>query len=869
MKKLMIGLVAASATIFAFGDLPSGTSFEAYATGGKTIAQLTDYEDDGVGTSGNRYWVYEGDTTAAIGVITNDTPNAPSRPAQFSENPNLKYLDLTASDATNVLYRAIYDVSTNESSSVTSLGGESIGNGLYLDTLVKFTPGELTSLELGDGDKIAITYVEETDDEDGDGKVLSNIVVRAGYVNGSTIDPTNYIMDAIPGFSAADWHRLTVRAINVGHEKAPVGFVVYVDGVEVTYDLAQEPGDSAYLEALANNSIVDNYLYNDTKHALIPSAVSSEDVGFDELHAVGFKGNGCVDDISFTATPPTFIQEGTAVTIAWDANVASYTVVVGEDTLIDAEAVSGAGSTNLLLDTSVATITVTAEYATGYEAGTWTVTGAGAAISGSTFTVAPGAQLDIVSMFPQFEVNGVKYGSFQGALDAAVAASKTTDPWTSVTIKALADIDEGISFTDGDIVLDLNGRTLQGTVEEFTINNSGAILTIIDSASGGTVVAPSGDASRGALYMDDGATVINGGQFDGYVITQKMDEDYGADDLTLNGGVFFDNLYDPANVDSKFYLYDYLGTDVKATYNAGYFTVGSDTPEPPAPTVVQIPTAALNLVYTGNQQTGVAAGEGYTLSGTYAATDAGNYIATATLDQDCVWSDETTAPKEINWSIAAKTDAEVVVTLESEIAEYTAQLAFPAVTATIGGDDVTGTPDWNPATISEPSAAGVTNDYTVTFTVTGGNYAGSTGTATFKVYKAAQSGGWDPKPEDIDPSATAATKYPELAETELATANAQKLTAWAEENKVDFAAVKASADTYVDAYLLNCAPDEVGAAKADFKATITVNADGTVTVTAPGDYNVTPTIQGKASLSDSEWHAKTDGDQFFRAVLSL
>ena len=164
------------------------------------------------------------------------------------------------------------------------------------------------------------------------------------------------------------------------------------------------------------------------------------------------------------------------------------------------------------------------------------------------------------------------------------------------------------------------------------------------------------------------------------------------------------------------------------------------------PTVVQIPTAATGLVYDGTEQTGVAAGTGYTLTGNI-ATNAGNYTATATLEPGDVWSDTTTAAKSIDWSIAAKTDATVVVALTADIAEYSAQLEFPAATATIGDVAVAGNTAWDPATISEPEA-GATNTYTVTFTVTTANYAGSTGTATFKVFKTAGGGsnwpaGWN------------------------------------------------------------------------------------------------------------------------------
>ena len=66
-----------------------------------------------------------------------------------------------------------------------------------------------------------------------------------------------------------------------------------------------------------------------------------------------------------------------------------------------------------------------------------------------------------------------------------------------------------------------------------------------------------------------------------------------------------------------------------------------------------VPTAAENLVYNGETQTGVPAGEGYTLTGN-TATDAGTYTATATLEDGYVWSDGSTEPKTIEWSIGKK-----------------------------------------------------------------------------------------------------------------------------------------------------------------------------------------------------------------------
>ena len=75
---------------------------------------------------------------------------------------------------------------------------------------------------------------------------------------------------------------------------------------------------------------------------------------------------------------------------------------------------------------------------------------------------------------------------------------------------------------------------------------------------------------------------------------------------------------------------------------------------------IGIPQAVTGLVYDGSEQTGVEDGEGYTLSGTTKATNAGSYTATATLTDtaNTCWSDNSTEAKTIEWSIA-KADPEV------------------------------------------------------------------------------------------------------------------------------------------------------------------------------------------------------------------
>ena len=75
--------------------------------------------------------------------------------------------------------------------------------------------------------------------------------------------------------------------------------------------------------------------------------------------------------------------------------------------------------------------------------------------------------------------------------------------------------------------------------------------------------------------------------------------------------------------------------------------------ERPDGTIIDIPEG-IEEEYKNTEYTGVASGEGYTLSGTVKATDAGEYTATATLNDGYVWSDGTYEAKEINWKITPR-----------------------------------------------------------------------------------------------------------------------------------------------------------------------------------------------------------------------
>lgn len=103
--------------------------------------------------------------------------------------------------------------------------------------------------------------------------------------------------------------------------------------------------------------------------------------------------------------------------------------------------------------------------------------------------------------------------------------------------------------------------------------------------------------------------------------------------------------------------YTESGNDIVASCT---LTVGDVTPGE-----VPIPTAVGGLKWTGKEQIGVREGLGYTLTGNK-GTNAGSYTATATLATGYQWSDGSTIPKTITWTIdkadgpAAPTDLQGV-----------------------------------------------------------------------------------------------------------------------------------------------------------------------------------------------------------------
>ena len=150
--------------------------------------------------------------------------------------------------------------------------------------------------------------------------------------------------------------------------------------------------------------------------------------------------------------------------------------------------------------------------------------------------------------------------------------------------------------------------------------------------------------------------------------------------------------------------------------------------------IVAIPSN-LGYVYRGTQIVGVPSSPYYTLSGTIAATNTGNYTATATLKDNCIWSDGTYGPKAITWKISQAFF--VSVTLENDTFDYTGSRITPTIKKILGSPTSPKT-EGTDYTVSIPYSV---NPGTYTVEVRGkGNFIGLV-KATYTIKEAAATPG--------------------------------------------------------------------------------------------------------------------------------
>ena len=346
MRKLMLAtaLVASAA---AFADPINAISFEGYtADTGVTVGNKGDTPDAQTGSNaayfcytdgdqdGSTVKAYGGENLAAPGIV---------RPTYFADANNAKYLELSTEGG--ILWRSINTIASTTVGETTTYGlGDPtnvVSTGLYLDTLVQFTPTEDGNAPTTESDdKLAIWL-----NVDSSGSTpVTNIMVRAAYVEdtGSVVcTPTNFSAscgkDIVPG----QWYRVTIKAIaditKAGAdnaENAILGFQIYIDGNPVvatdatfaaTYISTAIDADFGWIPVGDTTTIP--LLQGKT---VFPSLKGLSRTA--TLAGIGFKGSGALDDIVWTEEEPSFEAAGIDFTLTWPTGVTpvSYTIDGGE-----------------------------------------------------------------------------------------------------------------------------------------------------------------------------------------------------------------------------------------------------------------------------------------------------------------------------------------------------------------------------------------------------------------------------------------------------------------------------------------------------------------------------------------------------------
>lgn len=351
MKKLLITTLAAvsvglcaNAETAAFAE--NGVSFEESGVpdAGQSLFSIktVDGQEKYVVTSG---WWDTGASTEDLFTVTNVSGvTYPSRPQMWDGKANTKAL---AIDTTVPLMR-----------NADGLNGaaQDINTPIFFDSVVQFTATDAATAPAADDKLVVWLYASEGVDADnpgifGETKAITNLVVTAGYYEGSTLLTTNYLTNV--AIEPESWHRLTIKSIFTG---GFVKFSVWVDGTtKVTVDGVSE----------------------------FYSLVEYGRLNYNSLKGVAFDGKGAVDDLVFTATVPDFAKEeepedpkvfNVAITIpenaellgVMDANMegsftgseGTYAIEVGTESIVVAVTYAG---------------TVTNEGAQELEEGTWII----------------------------------------------------------------------------------------------------------------------------------------------------------------------------------------------------------------------------------------------------------------------------------------------------------------------------------------------------------------------------------------------------------------------------------------------------------------------------------------------------------------
>ena len=243
-----------------------------------------------------------------------------------------------------------------------------------------------------------------------------------------------------------------------------------------------------------------------------------------------------------------------------------------------------------------------------------------------------------------------------------------------------------INSADGAHGLRINNGVVQyydETAHEWKDTAGGGSGIALDDVSGASITL---DKTTATIKWSDPPDVVIGGTtlstWAGTLVVRKAG---GAPSSRVDGTIVVDNTVRNAYASTGF-------VDSGLTYGTTYYyrffpyntqdlyTNGTAISVMPSKEQLAIPTVSGQLTYTGSEQTQTFTGYDstkMTVSGN-TGTLAGSYTATFTLGADCAWSDGTTGPKTVAWTIDKQ--AVTVPTVTDTSKTYSGSAQHPTVT---------------------------------------------------------------------------------------------------------------------------------------------------------------------------------------------
>ena len=293
MKKLTFAFACAS-TLALFAAPISVATFEGVAPGFTGLSGKTD-----AGENGNEvYWQYMGASGSEDGSVVTayGGDNLPAPTGQLSGTPGSNYLNLSTEGGT--LWRSF-------NASPSGLGSaETVGERLYIDTMVQFTPTEDGGAPETEAntDKLAIWLHKSTDT---DGNTTVALKVKAGHYDASmNHSVAEYTLNTAKPVVEGTWYRLSVKAIdnillNETQGLKYSGFEIRIDGELAAASVPTI--DEAFVSALKESELLSNDAEASiTAGKFIVSMVQATPGEATTITAVGFKGSGAIDDVVTT-----------------------------------------------------------------------------------------------------------------------------------------------------------------------------------------------------------------------------------------------------------------------------------------------------------------------------------------------------------------------------------------------------------------------------------------------------------------------------------------------------------------------------------------------------------------------------------------